>query len=395
MTTNVELHHPALHCAAGSDWATLWQILREPEAPKPSEAGVNAFAVATPSLAAYGIDRKLARTMEKQAQLCLVGAASALRAWSPMQPAGDTQALAHTGLYLGLPSIDEEVPPLAALKRRDAGRGAGGEDSWLSIMLSETPPFSGLSLLNSSACAHISASFGLRGALAAFSPACDAGLQALVEGVLSVAEGENRHALIGAVSPKLHPLLPVQLAHAGWLPEHGCAPGEASAFVIASAADPSQPQPGPTLRLAGHARGFVPPPPAPQPTSRAELARLFDQALTAAGRQPRDIGWVLPAACLAAPAGDCLSQALADFFGAASDALPVGRVERAIGLLGPAEPLVHLGLAHTALCSGARLVWNCARAGHDEQALGGPTVMLVAWAPQGQCVVVLLERGAS
>jgi hypothetical protein len=75
--------------------------------------------------------------------------------------------------------------------------------------------------------------------------------------------------------------------------------------------------------------------------------------------------------------------------------LPMARVEQAIGLLGPAEPLVHLGLAAAGLGAGHRLVWNAARGAHDEQPLLPPVVMLLAWSPLGQCAVALLERGES
>jgi 3-oxoacyl-[acyl-carrier-protein] synthase II len=382
----VELCYPALYCAAGSDWPGLWQALQAPARPEPwvldgqgAALPLRAHAVPALSLAAYGIDRKLARTMEKQAQLCMVGAATALQQW----PACSPETLERTGLYLGLPSVDEEVPPLSALQRRDEG-DAG---SWLSIMLGETPPFSGLSLLNSSACAHISGTFGLRGAMAALSPSCDAGLQALIEGVLSVAEGENDRALIGAVAPKLHPLLPAQLAYAGWSPQTDAAPGEGAAFVTAGA---PQRTPG-ALRLTGYARGFLRPGAA---NTAAGFARLFDQALSAAGRALGDIGWILPAACLG-PARAQLEQALAVLFDQPARGLPMARVEQAIGLLGPAEPLVHLGLAAAGLGAGHRLVWNAARGAHDEQPLLPPVVMLLAWSPLGQCAVALLERGES
>lgn len=390
-TAAVELRHAALNTAAGTDWAALWQALGQGAQPQPwllsehDASGLRAHPVPTPSLAAYGIDRKLVRTMEKQAQLCVVGAAATLRLWGEQPP----QALQRTGLYLGLPSVDEDVPPISALERCHAEP----REPRLAIQIAETPPFAGLILLNSSACAHIAGSFGLRGAMAATSPGCDAGLQSLIEGVLSVAEGENGHALIGAVAPKLHPLRAAQLALAGWDPARDAAPGEGAAFVMAMPAGTAA-TPGdaaPALRLAGYARGFA----APGPQAQAALESVLAQALERAGRGAADVGWVLPAACAHAGAAAQLDAALQALLGCERQALPVARVERATGLLGPAEPLVHVGLAETALRCARRLVWNEARAAHDEQPLGAPLVMLVAWAPQGQCVVALLELGAA
>jgi hypothetical protein len=127
--------------------------------------------------------------------------------------------------------------------------------------------------------------------------------------------------------------------------------------------------------------------------TQAAFARLFEQALRAAGRQPRDIGWVLPTTGPAAPARERLVTLLAGLFETPAAALPVARTEAATGLLGPAGPLVDAGLAAAGLEGGRRLVWNEAARTHDEQALHAPTVMLLAWAPGGSCVIVLLERG--
>lgn len=390
-TRHVALGHPALCCTTGTRWVDLWLAMLEPPDPadwlparEPSDSEeapalpVRAHPAPPCDPVALGLDRKMVRTMETQARLA-VSAAGQVQAQGPW-PDRAFDAPRRTGLYMGMPTVDEEVPPLAALPHwLESANGA------LTDLLGALPPFAGLSLLNSSAAAHVSVLLGLQGAMSLYSPFCDAGLNALIDGVLSVAEGENEFALIGGIGPKLNLLLPVQYLHWGWSPSSGLWPGEGAAFLLAGGfgalADPS-------LHLTGYARGFVPP---DEPRPGVMFAGLLDQALTIAGRRIGDIGWILPAACLSREMQARQSQALADLFHRPTEALPLGQVAQAVGLLGPAEPLLQAGLAQLGLWRGQRLAWQAGSRRHREEPLEAPVVLLMAWAPHGQCVFALLE----
>jgi hypothetical protein len=73
---SVYLGAPALYCAAGSGTDALWQAMLT-GGPRPQSLDVAsnawpqhcAFLVDEPDLRPYGIDRKVLRTMEKQARL--------------------------------------------------------------------------------------------------------------------------------------------------------------------------------------------------------------------------------------------------------------------------------------------------------------------------------------
>src|SRR5690606_16605351 len=228
----VRLSAPAVYTATGTDPAALWEALvagKDTSSPCEHLAGPwppldNVFLVDDPDAATLGVHRRVLRTSEKQARMALYGARLALAGPAADGPVGGPD----WGLYLGLPTVDEELLRLDALQRLHKIAGQPGEVA--ALYGREVPPFSGLSHLNSTAAAHISAAFGLMGAMAAYSPFSDAGLQALIDGVLSVAEGENEAAVIGAVSPKVHPLLFAQYENLG---SNGAAPGEGSAFLLA------------------------------------------------------------------------------------------------------------------------------------------------------------------
>ena len=122
-----------------------------------------------------------------------------------------------------------------------------------------------------------------------------------MDGALSVADGENDVALVGAVSPKIHPLLLVQYDSLGWC---GAPPGEGAAFLLARADGGGEPV------LAGYGRGFA------AGDRAAALSRAVDEALAMAGVEPASLGWVLPDLAWTPEVREAQDAVLARTFGA-------------------------------------------------------------------------------
>lgn len=372
----VKLHLPQLHCAMGDDWENVWAALGSPAVPGPAPwpdelAAASAHVAREPELAPYGVDRKLVRTMEKQARMALVGAGRLLEAWRPDHLADRPE----TGLFMGLPTIDEPLPSLAVL---ESWHAAGGRDDWNTTLMRETQPFSGLSLLNSSACAHIAATFGLNGPMAAYSPFADAGLSAVIDGVHAVAEAECSHAVIGAVSTKLDPLLPLQHAH--WEGRAGGLrmPGEASAFFLASA-DAARNDPV----LLGYARGCHP----LRDDHGDMLVDLIAQTLEMGRCARTDVGWVLSNQPWQAAHKESLHRAL---FAFAPLHLPI---EARFGYVGPAAATLAVGLVLEGMRRQRRWLTHGAR--WEALPMDASCALLVMYSPMGQIAVALIGRDRS
>ncbi|MFI1567982.1 beta-ketoacyl synthase N-terminal-like domain-containing protein [Streptomyces sp. NPDC020490] len=322
-----------------------------------------------PDAALLGVDRRVLRTTEKQARLALLGA----RLTKVAAPGVRGE---RCGLFLGLPTVDQE---LLALKHADALRAvAGSPDEVARLYSRATPPFGALEHLNSTAAAHVSAAHGLTGATAVYAPFSDAGLNALVDGVLSVAEGESDAALVGAVAPRIHPLLPLRYRALGWL---GGPLGEATAFLMAerSTAD------APGVRLAGYARGFAPDP-AARSTALAAVAR---RAIRMAGTHADGIGWVLTDGALTEEAARAQESALHYVFIGVDRPPPAVGTEDRLGNTGPAQPLIHALLGMRALETGRCL--SPGTSGLVEAPMPRPRVLLLAAGPLGQVGAVVLS----
>ncbi|MEK2476523.1 MULTISPECIES: beta-ketoacyl synthase N-terminal-like domain-containing protein [Streptomyces] len=393
MTTHdVRLTAPGLLTAAGTDPGDLWEALvagKDTRRPTEALAGPwpefdTAFLVDDPDAATLGVHRRVLRTSEKQARMALHGARLALAGPAERGPVGGP----GWGLYLGLPTVDEELLRFGALDRLHKAAGSPAEVA--ALYGREVPPFSGLSHLNSTAAAHISAVFGLTGAMAAYSPFSDAGLTALIDGALSVAEGENEVALVGAVSPKVHPLLFAQYEELGW---NGAVPGEGAAFLLAERAPggavgsvgPVAGSGVPGARLAGYGRAF-----GAGPQDRAEaLVEAVHAALETAGTDAGGIGWVLPDAAWTADGARSQDAALDRVFAGAADRPARFTSEPATGVLGPAHPLAHAVLALHGLAAGRRLVADGDAV--REEALPAPRALVLACGARGQVCAVVLE----
>ncbi|GAA2327025.1 beta-ketoacyl synthase [Streptomyces caniferus] len=383
----VRLTAPGLYTAAGADPAAVWEALvAGKDTSRPYEAlagtwpGADAvFLVDDPDAAALGVHRRVLRTSEKQARMALYGARLSLAGRGPV--GGE-----RWGLYLGLPTVDEELLRFTALD--GLRQAAGSPDRVAALFAREVPPFSGLSHLNSTAAAHISAAFGLTGAMAAYSPYADAGLEALIDGVLSVAEGENEAAVVGAVSPKIHPLLFPQYEELGW---NGATPGEGAAFLLAAGARdvPVQDAPdhggSPSARLAGYGRAFG----ADGDERTAAITGAVRTALEMARTDADGIGWLLPDAVWTAEGERAQRAALDEVFADAVERPAVIGTERATGVLGPAHPLAHVLLALHGLAGGRRLA--AAGGAVREEALPTPRALVLACGARGQVCAVVLE----
>ncbi|QHC26097.1 beta-ketoacyl synthase N-terminal-like domain-containing protein [Streptomyces sp. GS7] len=386
MTTRdtVRLTAPGLYTAAGTDPGALWEALvAGKDTGRPSEflAGPwpetdTAFLVDDPDAATLGVHRRVLRTSEKQARMALYGARLALAGPGARGPVGGP----GWGLYLGLPTVDEELLRFGALDRLH--RAADSPQEVAALFAREVPPFSGLSHLNSTAAAHISAVFGLTGAMAAYSPFSDAGLEALIDGALSVAEGENAAAVVGAVSPKVHPLLFAQYEELDW---NGAVPGEGAAFLLAERAGDGTGDGVPAARLAGYGRAF-----GATEGDRAEaIAEAVHAALETARTDAAGIGWVLPDAVWSAAGARAQRAALDRVFGALAHRPAEFTSERATGVLGPAHPLAHVLLALHGLAGGRRLADG--GDGVREEALPEPRALVLACGARGQVCAVVLE----
>ncbi|UKY51970.1 beta-ketoacyl synthase N-terminal-like domain-containing protein [Streptomyces inhibens] len=387
----VRLTAPGLYTAAGVDPASLWEALvAGKDTGRPYEVASGpwpgtdtVFLVDDPDAATLGVHRRVLRTSEKQARMALYGARLSLAGPAGRGPVGGER----WGLYLGLPTVDEELLRFTALDGLRAA--AGSPDRVAALYAREVPPFSGLSHLNSTAAAHISAAFGLTGAMAAYSPFSDAGLEALIDGVLSVAEGENEAAVVGAVSPKVHPLLFPQYEELGW---NGATPGEGAAFLLAARAedvpvlqDVSEHGGTAAVRLAGYGRAFG----AEGADRTAAIAEAVHTALEMARTDADGIGWVLPDAVWTAAGEQAQRAALDQVFAGAAERPAVIGTEPATGVLGPAHPLAHVLLALHGLAGGRRLAADGGAV--REEALPVPRALVLACGARGQVCAVVLE----
>lgn len=377
MKTNVYIDGGAAVCAAGGDVASIWSAMAAGErnlSPLPCPAfdtwpWPEVFLASEPSAADLNVDRKLLRTMEKQAKLTLFGAAAALAA-CPLAAGAD---MSRIGLYLGLPTVDEAIPPWPLLKAMHEARTTRFDSEMLHR---EVPAFFGLSTLNSNACAHIAGTFGMAGSMGAWSPFADAGLTAAIEGALSICNGENMEALVGACSPKINPLLLLQYEHLGWHGQPQRVPGEGVAFLTLGASSRS------TLpvRLSGYARGFI----GADIKAAQVITSVLETALAMACITAHQLDWVLPGVGC-----DAEMAVLAHL--AEDTPLARGCSAQACGSLGPAAAVLNLLLAAHAIRAGKRLHYCAPGQPQPEQQVRVRHVLVSARGPEGQYAAVIVS----
>jgi hypothetical protein len=344
----------------GKDYGAIWSALTSGGYTLNAEGA----SANDPDMRELGIDRRIIRTTDKQARLLLAAAIACTADF-------DDQTRNAFGLYLGLPTVDEPMPQLAAVAdwHEDRGRTPLAEH-----FKRHSAPLGWLAMLNSSAAAHVSTRLGIMGCNGVYSPFADAGLNALIDATIAVADQECAQALVGAVAPKHDPMLTIQ--YTNWCSnEYALPPTEASACVLVSR-DGSEAD----ARVLGFARGF-----APMPWDEKAASDVVARALFLAGLSPSQIGWVLCTSAWSYAQAAAIRAALAPFASTAAS-LPL---ELILGRTGPAAPLLALGLGLYGLERGESL-HLVDDTGVATRPMAQRNLLIVAVSPQGQCAAVVI-----
>ncbi|OAT69529.1 beta-ketoacyl synthase [Mycobacteroides immunogenum] len=373
----VGLCNPGLYSATGLGVETVWEALRVgKKSTVPNEFMFGSwselpevFAVADPDASTLGIHRKALRTTVKQTRLAMYGAQLALKGISDV-------GRPEWGAYLGLPMVLS--PLLPQIDTPDLGEVAQDPEKIAELYLRDIPPFFALTDSNNTVAGHIAILFGLTGPTSVYSPFSDAGMQALIEGALAVAEGDCESALVGAVSPSISPWLALQYDDLDW---NGAIPGEAAAFFsVGQSSD---------VVLTGYSRGF-----ATSQTRSEVLADTLRNALRVAEISVEDVGWILADSPWTDEVAHAQHAAISSVF---NDQAPVFSAEQAIGVTGPAQPLVHVLLARHGLLRGLRLLpvnGNGDDAVAEESLSNNQAVVVLSCGVQGQVCAVVVEKVA-
>lgn len=356
----VRISNPTVRSALGTDYGALWNAF----ATNAARGAVGASAE-DPGMGELGIDRRVVRTTDKQARLLLAAAIECIDAMPD-------EARPQCGVYLGLPTVDEPMPQLAAVVdwHEERGRSPLAEH-----FKHHSAPLGWLAMLNSSAAAHVSTRLRLTGCNGVYSPFGDAGLNALIDAAIAVAEGECAQALVGAVAPKHNPMLDVQ--YANWCDiGYRLPPSEASACALLSHVGADG---GPCV--LGFARGFTPTP----WNGDAQIDVLATRALAMAGLTREDIGWTIATS----PWNEAQSVALEHGLAPFAKTSAVLRIECALGRLGAVAPIIAVGLGVYGL--------TCGSAWSDDaddtlvvRALERSNVLIIAISPLGQYAAVVI-----
>lgn len=373
----VGLCNPGLYSATGLGVETVWEALRVGKKNTvPNEfmfgswSGLpEVFAVPDPNASTLGIHRKALRTTVKQTRLAMYGAQLSLKGISDV-------GRPEWGAYLGLPMVLS--PLLPQCDTPNLGEVAQDPEKIAELYLRDIPPFFALTDSNNTVAGHIAILFGLTGPTSVYSPFSDAGMQALIEGALAVAEGDCEAALVGAVSPSISPWLALQYDDLGW---NGAIPGEAAAFFsVGQSSD---------VVLTGYSRGF-----ATSQTRPEVLADTLRNALRVAELSVEDVGWILADSPWTDEVAHAQHAAISSVF---NDQAPVFSAEQAIGVTGPAQPLVHVLLARHGLLRGLRLLpvnGAADEAVAEESLSNNQAVVVLSCGVQGQVCAVVVEKVA-
>lgn len=373
----VGLCNPGLYSATGLGVEAVWEALRiGKKSTVPNEFMFGpwseipeVFAVPDPDASTLGIHRKALRTTVKQTRLAMYGAQLSLKGISDV-------GRPEWGAYLGLPMVLS--PLLPQCDTADLGEVAQDPEKIAELYLRDIPPFFALTDSNNTVAGHIAILFGLTGPTSVYSPFSDAGMQALIEGALAVAEGDCETALVGAVSPSISPWLALQYDDLEW---NGAIPGEAAAFFsVGQSSD---------VVLTGYSRGFA------TSQNRPEvLAETLRNALRMAELSVEDVGWILADSPWTDEVAHAQHAAISGVF---NDQAPVFSAEQAIGVTGPAQPLVHVLLARHGLLRGLRLLpanGNGDDAVAEESLSNNQAVVVLSCGVQGQVCAVVVEKVA-
>jgi hypothetical protein len=347
----------AAHRVAGSEGSgsggdsarVLWDRLqRGVEAPPPTKVdrpGVPPSVSARLLEPAVEVHPRIGRTMDPQARH-LLGVARRMAGEVPGGLDGPV-----TGLYLAMPTVDQEYPSLEGLA--DQPPGGFSPQRWADAC----HPLLGLTLLNSTAAAHVAADLQVTGSMGVFASGEMAGIDAIAGAATELGRGRDlgdRMALVGGVAQTVNACLVIQHEAQGRTAQAEV-PGEGAAMVALTRAPPAD---RPRLRLLGWTRSVI-----EREERHHGRHRLVRAALAAVGiggnvsiRHLQD-GPVVPEATT-------------------TDVLPDHR--RLTGSLGPATACLRLALAATVL----------------EASPPGSVVAVHGGSAPGSCGVMLIQREA-
>lgn len=244
--------------------------------PLPFDQSRYGHPVTVPRLPGNLFDRKIQRSVESQGLRllhCAARLAPTLRAMAlPAQ---------RVALTAAVPEVDAPSPcwdAVVAIERQP--------DRLLPELFANTPPLHALTMLNSTVMAYVAEALQCNGPMGAYCSQSNAGVDALIEAVMQIAEGKADAALVVSSSPNLTPAL--YLRDAGASTSH--VQGEGAAALLL-AADPAPLVGGMSVRVAGFARGYV----ASARRAREVAKRVLDTALMSERLVPGDLEMVLAA----------------------------------------------------------------------------------------------------
>ncbi|MBI6548101.1 beta-ketoacyl synthase N-terminal-like domain-containing protein [Xenorhabdus lircayensis] len=164
------------------------------------------------------MDKMIRRAAHAQSQWVLY---TGIKTWE--NSIGEAFSPEQRGLFIGLGTSDvDNNVYLIAFDTAD-------DESYVSRALVETPPLTGLVLLNTSTASQLSQHLNIRGDNVFFSPHVDSGGQALLEGYYSLKEKRSEFALCGGNGQKISPWY--YLAYERLMKDMPWLPAEAASFI--------------------------------------------------------------------------------------------------------------------------------------------------------------------
>ncbi|MET1077028.1 MAG: beta-ketoacyl synthase [Pseudomonas sp.] len=333
-TRSIYLLEVAVLNAAGAECADL-QGPAPVAQPLPFDSSLLAHALATPRLAAELFDRKIQRSVEPQGLRLLQCVARLAAPLQALQLAPERIALTAA-----IPEVDAPSPcweAVEAIQRQP--------DKLLGQLFANTPPLHAITLLNSSVMAYVAEALQCNGAMGGYCSQGNAGLDALIEAVVQIAEQRADAALVVSSSPNLTPALYLRDGPLADAPLYG---EGAAALLLATAPTPGATQ---VVRIAGFARAYC----ADSARSRLVAERVLNQALGAQKLCLNDLRLVV---------ADPQDAVLAELLGAVG---PLRSSRGVTGELGASALLTEIAYAlgaDRAPGQGYALLMTRSRAGH-------------------------------
>lgn len=182
------------------------------------------------NLKSLNAGRSVRKTSERQARWVIKVGVKTWQHYQTQQQLSADECSAHTGLFLGLGTVDCEDDDEPIPIKDSAAFG-----DYAAQLLVDTKPLAGLTLLNSTTASHIAQLANITGVNTVFSPFADAGGQAIIEAYYAVKESHCQQALVAAGSQKITPWF--FLSHQNYFNDplnNECFPTESSAALVLS-----------------------------------------------------------------------------------------------------------------------------------------------------------------